>query len=104
MRRIFTPCIVVISGAPLHGKSTVGTQLAAESNLRMIDVDYITWPNGDKMEAELRYQHIIAQARSVLKKGEPVLLVGTFSKTIFKEPLRALMRDFKNVQRHIFRM
>lgn len=94
-RTLFVESLVVLSGPPLHGKTTIATALAARSNLRLIDLDEVRMKHfpqfadqPGQLEATTRaYELMIADALGVLSTGQPVVLAGTFSRRAFQRPL-----------------
>ncbi len=97
------PYVVVFSGMPLTGKSTLARMLASAMALPWIDVDEIRqefFPNPErKLVPQNRETFIMTTAYAVqaarvlqlLNYGaRGVILSGTFSRPEFKEPLHRL--------------
>lgn len=112
------PCVIVLSGLPLTGKSTLAHAIALRCNGIALDVDHIRqekFPNPERIllapEEELRvmvyaYSELIAHACRILHTGRPVILAGTFSREEFKKPLRELKEDLEKagVPLRVFRL
>lgn len=110
----FNPCVVVLTGPPLHGKTTVGQKLAEKTNLQPHDVDRIkadilvaaAKKRGEEHEFSKgtppevmagMYQVLVDYGRTSLAYERPVLLTGTFSKPEFKAPLVAWLDEQRRV-------
>jgi len=116
MRDIFKPSLVVLSGPPLHGKSTVGECLAALSNLVHIDVDMVRrqhfpgktgmlLPKDEEISVMCRtYEYALAEVARLIAAGTPVVLSGTCSRAKFKNLVVRFMVGHSNVPARIFRL
>lgn len=110
----FNKCVVVLTGPPLHGKTTVGQKLAEKTNLQPHDVDLIkadilvaaAKKRGEECEFSKgtppevmngMYQVLVDYGRTSLAYEQPVLLTGTFSKPEFKTPLVAWLEERRRV-------
>lgn len=97
----FNPCIVVLAGAPLSGKTTLGKELAGRTNFLFLDID----EQGKKLDPilsalpgtlantgrmMLKYGYLSSLAADGLTEGCPVLLAATFSHDSYVNYLRAL--------------
>lgn len=97
----FNPCIVVLAGAPLSGKTTLGKELAGRTNFLFLDID----EQGKKLDPMLsaqpgplantgrmmlKYGYLNSLAANGLTEGRPVLLAATFSHDSYVNYLRAL--------------
>lgn len=107
-------CLAVLSGAPLHGKTAVGSVLAELFKFTYYDVDYI---KAEILTADARrrneeydfskgtppevlaavYQVSVNYAQRAAEKGNQTVLTGTFSKPEFKAPLLALLEEQKRL-------
>ncbi len=102
-KKIFPPCLVVLAGVPLHGKTALGKKLAEVSNFEHLDVDTARETYMQQLEKRLgkrpdshspeglrlmedAYAILVSMARSQCAKV-PVVITGTFSKDEFKRPL-----------------
>lgn len=106
--------IVVLSGLPMTGKTTLARALVEKTNLVLLDVDEIRqreFPNPERKilpkEKELAimiasYKKLGRQAELLLASGQSVILAGTFSRAVFKEPLKILKEKFSNIPMHVF--
>ena len=107
----FTPCVLCLAGAPLHGKTTIAKMLANRSNLHAIDVDDIrhaALPKAFELQGGsfsgfehnlmvTAYSTAAEFARRLIGAGQPVILSGPYSETEFKNPLRVLTGDLGNL-------
>lgn len=113
------PCLVVLSGVPLTGKTVLAEKLAILSNLKIVDVDAVrseideTRKNGKAtmLEPEKEkdimvksYAKMCRQAEEIINQGSPALVAGTFSRSEFKRPLEKLADILrkKNVPLKVF--
>lgn len=94
------PYIVVLSGLTLSGKTTLGQGLAEALGAKALDVDAARreifpekgWFGADR-EFEIMlesYDHNHKLAKDALKKGQSVILSGTYSRPVYREKFRAL--------------
>lgn len=106
--RKFAPMIVVIVGPPLHGKTTLGTKLARNSNLALLDVDearahifpkrivgQMMPPEQERFIMLLSYQYTHETARDLVQSGNPVLITGAYTREIYHEMLYDLAKKTK---------
>lgn len=85
----FRKCVVAITGVPLSGKTTLADILGDNSNLSVFDVDEIRAKifgrfgllsrEIEKLQMKQAYLKNNELAELALKKGNPVLLVATYS-------------------------
>lgn len=91
------PVLIILCGAPLHGKSATAAAMKAMSNVVHLDVDEIRWqlfPGSESLgipQMPEAYRWMINQADNLLRGGRSVVCTGTFSKAEFKDPLIDLM-------------
>jgi len=106
---VFKPCVVVLSGTPLSGKTHLANILEKMSNLRVIDVDSVRneidesrkinlqvrmLPPEQEKEVMVRsYAELCKRAENIAASGAPVLITGTFSRTEFKSELKRIVED-----------
>lgn len=106
---ILRPSVIVLSGVPLSGKTTLAERLIGSSNLQMLDVDAIRHEIDEtrKKDPQVRllepgkeheaitnaYIEMCKRAENLVQQGVPVLVVGTFSKEQFKKPLEHLFSN-----------
>jgi predicted kinase len=114
--RTFKPCMVALSGLPLHGKTEVANHIAQHTNFVVQDVD------------EFRRKHFPAESGLVLQEVEeidimiqsfrfmmesvgylterstPVILPSTFSRRVFKDELLRFMMNHRDIPARIFRL
>lgn len=95
------PSLIVLSGLPLAGKSTVGQEIARLSNLILLDIDQTrkdisnptTTPKlpEDKERQQMfeAYVENYRRAQDLILKGHPVILAATFSSPKSHEDLVA---------------
>lgn len=97
----FNPCIAVLSGPPLSGKTTLGRILEGRTNFLFLDIDEKgkdiepilealpgTLANTGRMMA--KYGYLCSLAADGLTEDLPVLLAATFSHDSYINYLRAL--------------
>ncbi|MFY9463338.1 MAG: AAA family ATPase [Candidatus Sungiibacteriota bacterium] len=105
MAMILKPCVVVLSGMPLMGKSALAAELIRMTNLIHIDVDEIRqmlFPNPDRIVfpstsefavMESCYDLLIKNAEWIVEQLRiPVCVTGTFSREEFKAPLKRMWK------------
>lgn len=105
----FRPSITAIVGPPLHGKTTLGLDLARNSNLAFLDVDEARasiFPDGivgqilpgnqERFVMFTSYQYVHEKARDIVKSGTPVVIAGAYTREIYHEMLYDLA-DRSNV-------
>lgn len=106
---ILKPCLIVLSGVPLSGKSFLAQRLASVTNAEHLDIDVVRneIDESRKQDSEVRmlnmeeerevmvrsYADLCARAESQVVMGMPVIITGTFSRNEFKEPLRLLTQN-----------
>lgn len=99
----FKPSITAIVGPPLHGKTTLGRELARNSNLALLDLDEarasifpdsvgLTMQNEDEERFIMynSYQYMHERARDIIKNGTPVVITGSYTRETYHEMLRDL--------------
>jgi predicted kinase len=107
------PCLIVLSGRPLSGKSYITHELVKRYNLEIIDVDEIRneIDKERKKDGQIRlldkeneskimvqsYIEMCRRAKVKIESGRSVLINGTFSREEFKKPLCGLANDLKEV-------
>ncbi len=108
--RLPTPCIVVLTGPPLHGKTAVGRRLEQQFRFIPYDVDEIKaelltadatrrgeeydFSKGTLPEVLAAiYQVSVNRAQMAAEMGNQTVLTGTFSKPEFKASLLALLEE-----------
>lgn len=97
---LLKPCVVVLSGMPLMGKSTLADRLVRETNFVNVDVDEVRqflFPNPKRVlfppEVETpvmvsSYTYAVAKVKWMVERLDtPIVLTGTFSRLEFKRPL-----------------
>lgn len=93
------PSVIVLSGPPLHGKTSLANALAQISNVATIDVDEVRFAVYGGREVSLEgqdeaammacsYRFAVERARLFVAQGQPAAIAGTFSRSVFKAPLR----------------
>lgn len=109
--KTYKPCIVVLSGIPLVGKTTLGKVLSEHSNLVFCDVETArkqveasgAWLREEKekeiMLAAYKLNHQWVKKR--IEEGVPVLITATYSRPIYHEMLRVLQKE-TNVPLKVF--
>jgi predicted kinase len=108
---ILRPCIVVLSGLPLSGKSFLAEKLLEVTNLCHMDVDTvrntIDESRGDGLVTMLEpdrelevmiksYEQMCKRTEELIQQNLPVLISGTFSRNEFKQPLERLVISANN--------
>lgn len=110
--RIFLrPCLIVLSGIPLTGKTVLAEKLVSISNLEMIDVDVVRnkvdesrkkdgkirmlEPEEEKQIMIKSYTKMCQRAERTINGGIPAIITGTFSRIEFKQPLEQLVGALK---------
>lgn len=96
----FRPSITAIVGPPLHGKTTLGRDLARSSNLALLDLDearasifpdrivgQILPANQERFVMLTSYQYMHERARDMVKSGAPVVIAGAYTREIYHEML-----------------
>lgn len=102
------PSVTVLSGTPLTGKTTLAEKLIAISNLEMIDVDIIReeidetrkldpsqrWLPPDQELAIMVKSYTLLCQRAIeeTQAGRAIIITGTFSRDVFKQPLEELYK------------
>lgn len=96
----FGKCIVALAGPPLVGKSTLGRELAARSNLQFLDIDEGRWkifPRTERLPESLEglamitcygYNHF--RAGAFLIEGTPTIVAATYSRSLYRQMLTGL--------------
>src|SRR3989338_98408 len=100
---LLKPCVVVLSGMPLMGKSALGGELVKMTNLVHVDVDelrQLLFPNPQRLlfKSEVEFALMESCYELLTKNAEwvvehlrmPVCITGTFSRKEFKEPLKRM--------------
>jgi predicted kinase len=102
----FRPCVIVLCGPPLHGKTTIAKDLVGRSNLMIFDVDVVRrellgLKDGDKdqlrpVEEEKAlmiraYEETVRRAGAAASTGSAVIIPSPFSRAEFKAPLQDLV-------------
>lgn len=110
MELILKPCLVVLAGLPLSGKSFLADRLVKQTNLSHIDVDSIrnVLDESRKLNGEIKMLNPEKEFEIMVKSYEemfkyahelialrPVLLTGTFSRPEFKQPLKILINNLE---------
>lgn len=99
--------LLVFSGPPLVGKTTVAYHLSKQSNYAVIDIDEIRLELMEDATELLdhiaehnlmvrAYAELCNRAHSMMRDGSPVIIAGTFSKAAFKEPLLNLLTELEH--------
>jgi predicted kinase len=94
------PCLIVLTGLSLSGKTTLGRKLEQSSNLIFLDVDDTRqeilpgkkWLGAER-EKEimlLSYKRNHEKAAALLDKKIPVILAATYSRNIYRELVYSL--------------
>ena len=94
------PCLIVLAGLSLSGKTTLGRKLEQSSNLIFLDVDDTRqeilpgkkWLGAER-EKEimlLSYKRNHEKAAALLDKKIPVILAATYSRNIYRELVYSL--------------
>lgn len=94
--------LLALMGIPLTGKTTLGNELARQTNFVFLDVDVarrrIFTPRArsilpkplESFEMLKSYQANHEYARTLLDRGQPVILGATYSKEIYHDMIRWL--------------
>lgn len=100
----YQPLILVIAGAPLHGKTTLAAEMAKGSNLVRLDVDearaelfpdaagQMLSPDQERFIMLTSYQSVHEKARDLVKKGQPVVIAGAYTRPVYHEMLQDLAK------------
>ncbi len=100
----YQPFILVVAGAPLHGKTTLATEMAARSNLVRLDVDEARaklFPNAagkmlsEEQERDIMlasYEAVHEQAQSIVGQGKPVVIAAAYTRSTYHEMLRDVVK------------
>ncbi len=107
------PCLIVLSGVPLSGKSFLAQRLVRDFNLEHLDIDVVRDEIDESRteDSEIRmldessereimirsYAELCARAEASVVSGSPMVITGTFSRNEFKEPLRVLVKNLKEL-------
>ena len=110
---IFGPCIVVLTGVPLSGKTHLARALEEQSNLIALDVDAIRneidesrransdvrmlEPEQEKAIMVRSYAELCRRAEQAAISGSSMLITGTFSRAEFKPELERIVKSGKVV-------
>jgi len=105
------PCVVVLSGTPLSGKTYLANELQKCLDIKVIDVDSVRHeidetrrqdgqvkmlePEQEKAIMIKSYTEMCRQAEEDALSGSPVLITGTFSRAEFKKPLEELAKSLE---------
>lgn len=92
--------IIVLSGLPFSGKSTIGKALAAKYEIPFLDIDktrHEIAPDGQWLGPEKEREVMMAaytrnheKASHVIESGKAVILAATYSRESYHEMLRKL--------------
>ncbi len=101
----YKPFILAIVGPPLHGKTTLATEMAKTSNLALLDVDEARaelFPErivgqalpGDQERFVMltSYQSIHERTRDIIQEGNPIVIAGAYTRKIYHEMLYDLAK------------
>lgn len=104
-KRNYAPCIAVLAGPPLVGKTTLGKELAKRTNLIHLDIDEEglalegilgeqprNWFE-NSMRMSVKYAHLHRLAGDHLIDGHPVLLTATYSHQTYEYALETVLGD-----------
>lgn len=96
----FKKCLIAITGVPASGKTTLGTVLADNSNLLLLDVDQtrrrlfgnhgLLDPEQERSEMERSYLENHQLAEAALRQNHPVILVATYAREFYHAQLKEL--------------
>lgn len=100
-KTLYRPALIVVTGAPLAGKTSLLERLTKKTNLTGFDVDQerfsnpttprVTLPREEERQAvESTYQRVFSQAKDAVAQGNPVIISGVFSRSYYHN----LARDF----------
>lgn len=99
------PCLIVFSGLPLTGKTTIANKIAAISNFKVCDLDEArTELFGEVKEQPKEKEWEILQksyqknhefARLYLSQRHPVIITGTYSLEFSHQQLKDLIKMIK---------
>ena len=101
----FQPCVAVLSGPPLHGKSTVARRISSLTNMQWTDVDLLRrgrFPiqSGVLLPVEEEralmttvYRLSLEMVLHSLGQGMPAVLSGTCSRAAFKAVVAEFVRN-----------
>lgn len=108
---LLRPCVIIFSGVPLSGKTYLAKTLESFSNLQTIDVDEVRneidetrkkdgqikllEPEKEREVMVSSYAEMCKRAENIVSSGIPVLVIGTFSRSEFKQPLEQLADNLK---------
>ncbi|MBI5079294.1 hypothetical protein HZB06_01285, partial [Candidatus Wolfebacteria bacterium] len=107
---VLRPCVIVLSGMPLSGKTHLAKKLDDSFNFQILDVDVIRnridesrrngqtrmlEPEKEKAVMIKSYEEMCKQAENLVGTGAAVLMTGTFSRAEFKLPLEQLAGRLK---------
>ncbi len=103
--------LAVLTGPPLHGKSTVA-KLLEDFGYHTFDVDEVRnelWqkPEGSSQSTPpeimaTAYRALVERARALLNECDAVAISGTFSKAVFKQPLEELLTRNSEIRIRVF--
>ncbi len=105
-RIILRPCIIVLMGLPLVGKTTLGKKLASATNCVLLDVENARYPDGllkqpmprgteevERSAMKVAYKRNHQQAADALRRDEPVILAATYSRPLYHQMLTTLSEE-----------
>lgn len=88
---VYSPCLIVLAGLPLSGKSTIGKELANRTNIVFLDSDlarkeitqkestYVYQGTFEQYIMRMTYTRNHEKARDELLSGNPVAVASTYS-------------------------
>jgi len=104
---VLAPCLIILSGLPATGKTTLGREMVSHTNAFFIDIDDVRkkcYPQtaGQKLslqeeatQMKTSYYQMFQEARALLSKRQAVVLAATFSSPISHQEAEELAQDLK---------
>ena len=100
-RSTYRPCLVVLAGLPISGKSTIGNELAKRTNIVFLDSDLARLEVfgesrarlddlGELFAMQTAYQRNHEKARDISLEGRPVAVAATYSRELYHEMIKDL--------------